>query len=124
MPAAIGPDLIAISAELHYLRVRTPMGSDPVLYSFGAAIDELRDAPGMQVHRSHWVMLAHVRAIERVGQRGLCHVSDGTRIPVSRSYRAALEQAVSDLGSTGAQSRLTGANGLVRIAGAPQVLGE
>lgn len=100
MPAALGRDLVAVSAELHYIRVRTTKGSDLVLCGFGDAVRQLGDAPGLQVHRSHWVMLRHVGRIERVGQRAVAHMSDGGTVPVSRAHRAALEQAVGGIGST------------------------
>ncbi|WP_415404711.1 LytTR family DNA-binding domain-containing protein [Tateyamaria sp. SN3-11] len=100
VPAALGRDLIALSAELHYVRVRTTRGSDLILYPFGTALTDLAVLDGMQVHRSHWVVLRHVVQVERIGQRAQCHLSDGSSVPVSRSYRAALERAVADQGST------------------------
>jgi len=100
VPAALGRDLVAVSAELHYVRIRTTNGSDLVLCSFGSAVQQLADEDGMQVHRSHWVMLRHVTRIERVGQRAVAHLSDDSTVPVSRAYRAALEQAVGAVGST------------------------
>lgn len=104
VPVSIGRDLIALSAELHYLRVRTAQGDALVLYAFGTAVSELSAsaAPGQQTHRSHWVMRHHIQKIERVGQRAICHMTDGTQIPVSRAYRAAIEAAVSGDQSTGA----------------------
>ncbi|MEO0865186.1 MAG: LytTR family DNA-binding domain-containing protein [Pseudomonadota bacterium] len=98
----LGTDLVSVSAELHYIRVRTTRGSDLVLRGFGDAVRQLGSAPGQQVHRSHWVMLRHVDRIERVGQRAVAHLSDGSTVPVSRGYRAALEQAVAARGSVGA----------------------
>ena len=104
VPVSIGRDLIALSAELHYLRVRTAQGDALVLYAFGTAVSELSAsaAPGQQTHRSHWVMQHHIQKIERVGQRAICHMTDGTQIPVSRAYRAAIEAAVPGDQSTGA----------------------
>lgn len=94
LPQALGRDLVALSAELHYLRIRASAGNDLVLYAFGTALNDMREADGLQVHRSHWVMLPHVRRVERVGQRAVCHLSDGSTVPVSRAYRSALEQAL------------------------------
>jgi hypothetical protein len=91
-PLAIGRDLVAMSAELHYLRIRTALGETLVLYPFGRAVAELAaDAAGLQIHRSHWVAKAHVTRVNRRGQGAICTLSTGLALPVSRQYRAALE---------------------------------
>ena len=104
VPESAGRDLIALSAELHYLRVRTVQGEELILYSFGTAMSELVDsnAEGLQTHRSHWVVLRHVTRIKRVGQRAVCFMSDDSQIPVSRPYRADIEAAVNAQRSLGA----------------------
>ena len=93
VPRALGRDLIALSAELHYTRVTTTEGDVLVLYPFGRAVEELADAPGMRVHRSHWVALNHVTGIDRRGQGAVVHLTGGLSLPVSRSYRKALTTA-------------------------------
>ncbi len=94
VPRNIGRDLVALSAELHYLRVRTAAGEALVLYPFGKAVAELAGtSTGLQIHRSHWVALAHVERIDRRGQGALTHLSTGATLPVSRQYRAALQAA-------------------------------
>jgi len=100
LPPERSGDIIALSAELHYTRVFTPQGSDLVLYPFGTAVSEQPPDVGRQVHRSHWVNLAHVTGVERVGQRAICHLTGGVAIPVSRSNRAALEAALATTPST------------------------
>lgn len=95
VPAAIGRDVIALSAELHYTRVTTTRGDALILYPFGRAVEDLRYAPGVRVHRSHWVALIHVTDVERRGQGAQVFLTGGMSVPVSRSYRKALEQAVS-----------------------------
>jgi hypothetical protein len=95
VPRGIGRDLVALSAELHYLRIRTTQGEALVLYPFGRAVAELAGlGGGVQVHRSHWVALAHVRRIDRRGQGALCTLSAGPALPVSRQYRAGLQAAL------------------------------
>lgn len=90
VPLDIGRDLVALSAELHYLRVRTAIGEALILYPFGQAVEELVDMPGRQVHRSHWVALAHITDIERRGEGATVHMSTGTPLPVSRRSRKEL----------------------------------
>ncbi|GFE48827.1 hypothetical protein So717_05800 [Roseobacter cerasinus] len=92
VPAALGRDLVALSAELHYLRVYTARGDTLVLYPFGQAVQE--QGHGTQIHRSHWVALAHVDRIERRGREGVCHLAGGLALPVSRRFRRAVEDAL------------------------------
>jgi hypothetical protein len=99
VPRKLGRDLVALSAELHYLRVRTTLGEALILYPFGRAIDSLRaGGSGLRIHRSHWVAAAHVRAVDRRGQGGLCTLSTGLVLPVSRPARAAAEALVDERG--------------------------
>jgi hypothetical protein len=94
IPRRLGRDLVALSAELHYLRVYTTLGDTLILYPFGRAVDELEDMRGMQVHRSHWVALGHVVEVRNRDGRMYCHMADGPVLPVSRSYRGALKVAL------------------------------
>ena len=94
LPAAIGTELVSLSAELHYLRVRTRLADALILYPFGRAVDALSGYDGQQVHTSHWVALQHVERIERRGEGAVAHMSDGNAIPVSRRYRRDLEAAI------------------------------
>lgn len=96
VPKAIGRDLVALSAELHYMRVYTLEGEALILFPFGQAVSELEEvAAGLQIHRSHWVSLSQVEKVLRKGQGGLCITSTGAKFPVSRSRRKALEKALS-----------------------------
>ena len=94
VPTEIGRDLVALSAELHYTRVTTTQGDALILYPFGRAVEDLRYAEGMRVHRSHWVALTHVTDVERRGQGARVFLTGGLSLPVSRSYRKALTDAV------------------------------
>lgn len=95
VPKALGRDLVALSAELHYMRVHTAEGDALILYPFGQAIAELEDqGGGIQIHRSHWVSLSQVARVTRRGQGGLCLTTTDIELPVSRSRRKALETAL------------------------------
>ena len=89
MPKALDRDLVALTAELHYLRVQTTKGDTLILYPFGRAVEELR-ARGHQVHRSHWIADAHLLGVEREGDRYFCRTDTGLSLPLSRSYRRAI----------------------------------
>jgi LytTr DNA-binding domain len=94
LPRRIGTDIVAISAELHYLRVYTSIGEALVLMSFGRAVEALGVIPGQPIHRSHWVALSHVVTVEADGNRVLCRLDTGLELPVSRTYRARLRDAL------------------------------
>jgi DNA-binding LytR/AlgR family response regulator len=83
LPPAIGQDLVAIQADLHYLHVRTTLGRAMVLASLSTAEQALGNR-GLRVHRSHWVALTHVRRLAQTGAGMTLQLSDGSRIPVSR----------------------------------------
>lgn len=91
LPPAIGTDLIAIQADLHYLHVRTTRGRATLLAGISAAEAAL-GGTGLRVHRSHWVALAHVVRVSR-GARGMSlTLSDGSRVPVSRRRASLVEE--------------------------------
>lgn len=94
LPRRLGRDLVAMSAELHYLRVHTARGEALVLMSFGRALEAVAALQGMAIHRSHWVALPHVAEIEADGSRSVCVLDTGLRLPVSRPNRAALRAAL------------------------------
>jgi hypothetical protein len=97
LPPSIGVDLVALSAELHYLRVYTVKGNALILMSFGKAIQAVMRVRGVAVHRSHWVAVDHIHEVQTQGGRVLCQMSTGLVLPVSRSGRAPLKLAVEEL---------------------------
>jgi hypothetical protein len=92
VPRALGRDLVALTAELHYLRVETANGNALILYPFGQAVAELAASmsDGSQIHRSHWVAHSHVATIQRDRGRVFCLLNSGTRLPVGRRRQAAI----------------------------------
>lgn len=94
LPRRIGTDIVAISAELHYLRVYTRIGEALILMSFGHAVEALGVIPGQRIHRSHWVALVHVAAIDSDKDRVFCRLETGLELPVSRTYRTTLRAAI------------------------------
>jgi hypothetical protein len=94
LPRRIGTDIVAISAELHYLRVYTRSGEALILMSFGRAVEALGVIAGQRVHRSHWVALIHISSLESDGDRVFCRLDTGLELPVSRTYRTTLRAAL------------------------------
>lgn len=94
LPRRIGTDIVAVSAELHYLRVYTSAGEALILMSIGRAVEALGIIPGQRVHRSHWVALEHVAALDSDGDRVICRLDTGLELPVSRTHRTRLRAAL------------------------------
>lgn len=88
VPAGRRGALIALSAELHYLRVYTTSGDALILKGFGEALAELGPETGLQVHRSHWIDPAFAAGVSREGGRMHVKLLNGLVVPVSRSRRA------------------------------------
>jgi hypothetical protein len=80
--------VLALQAELHYLRVFTEHGDDLILYKFGDAVAEMAGTPGAQVHRSWWVAADAVIG-RRAGARPVLRLSNGLEVPISRSGSSA-----------------------------------
>jgi hypothetical protein len=98
MPGRLGRNIVAMSAELHYLRVHTTQGDALILFPFGQAVALLDSKNGMQIHRSHWVSLSHVDELTSDNGRVFCKTIGGPTLPVSRSYRSSLRNALKDNG--------------------------
>ena len=94
LPRRYRGDVIAMTAELHYLRVYTRDGEALILMSFGRAVEALNAINGMTIHRSHWVSIRHVQDIETQGERVYCRMDNGSVFPVSRANRARLRKAL------------------------------
>jgi len=82
--------ILALSAEDHYVRVRTDRGEALILINLGVAIAALGENAGVRIHRSHWISrpLAEA-ALQRGSRQGVC-VDDSTVLPVSRAGRKLL----------------------------------
>ncbi|MFN7520728.1 MAG: LytTR family DNA-binding domain-containing protein, partial [Lysobacteraceae bacterium] len=83
IPAAIGTDLVFARSDLHYLQLRTTLGSTTLLGTIAEIEAEMGDR-GLRVHRSFWVALGHVRRVRRSASGWYCLMSDQTKVPISR----------------------------------------
>jgi hypothetical protein len=93
LPAHLGRDLLYISMQDHYVDAHTRIGHALVLMRLADAIRELDPASGLQIHRSHWVARGAIDRVDRRDGRLTVVLSDGTRLPVSRSYVDAVKAA-------------------------------
>ena len=99
LPHHLGREIVAVRAQDHYLEVTTPKGQCMVLMRLGDAVSDLALLPGMQVHRSWWINLAHIARTEKGANGPEIVLTTGERVPVGRSYRAAFRAAMADRGA-------------------------
>lgn len=86
--------ILRLSVNDHYVNVHLSDGDcRRVLMRFSDAVEELEGLEGLCVHRSHWVARHAVRTAERDGGREVVILVDGSRVPVSRTYRPGLVAA-------------------------------
>lgn len=92
MPPGLGGHLLWLEMEDHYLRIHTDEGQALILCRMEDAARELQ-ARGLRVHRSYWVARRAVASSERDNGRLWLRLVDGRRIPVGKTYRAAVRAA-------------------------------
>ena len=95
LPGSLGTDLISLQAQDHYVEVKTTLGSELILIRLSDAIKELEAVNGLQVHRSWWVTHKHIVEQKRLQNKLHLILSDGTAVPVSRTYSAGVKAALS-----------------------------
>ena len=82
-------ELLALSAERHYVHVYTAAGDELLLMRLSDAIEECRHLDGMQIHRSCWVRRDAVEQLRRTNGRLEVRLRNGISLPVSRSRQSA-----------------------------------
>jgi len=85
-------DVLWLAAQEHYVQITTTREVRTELYRFSDLVRDVHPAHGMQVHRSHWVAFAAITDMTRAGQSTRITLTTGDTVPVSRTYRARLEE--------------------------------
>ncbi|MEM0900717.1 MAG: LytTR family DNA-binding domain-containing protein [Pseudomonadota bacterium] len=85
--------LVSMSVEDHYVRIRTLSGEELVLMRMSDAMREVPQALGLQVHRSHWIAENQIKSAARKGDGAVLSMTAGPDIPVSRTNVAKLYAA-------------------------------
>ncbi len=93
VPAPQRGELLALIVEDHYVDIVTSRGKTLVLMRLADAIREAEPVEGLQIHRSHWVARSAVTRAVRVEGKLLLELSNGLRLPVSRSALAEVKAA-------------------------------
>ncbi len=106
LPEVIGRDIVAISSDLHYLNVHTVLGKFLVLGSLKHYAEALGDQ-GVLVHRSNWVAKHHVVKVRTSGEEAYCLMSNGLKVPISRSKKKQVKAIFGDFVRAPQERRLT-----------------
>lgn len=75
-----------LSMQDHYVQVTTNKGNELVLMRMADAVTALKGQNGQQIHRSHWISHDHVAEAIRENGQHIIIMSDGAKLPVSRTY--------------------------------------
>jgi DNA-binding LytR/AlgR family response regulator len=84
--------ILALSAEDHYVRVRTDRGQALVLINLAGAIEALGPDAGVRIHRSHWITREVATGVTSRSSRAGVRLDDATILPISRAGRKLLNE--------------------------------
>ncbi len=85
--------ILRLSGDGHLVEIVTAAGTSKVRMRLVDAIREMEPVIGYRTHRSHWVAHAAISGVEREAAKTFLCLSNGDRVPVTRKYRASLEEA-------------------------------
>lgn len=85
--------LVALTVQDHYVEVTTSKGKSLILMRLSDAIAECAPCQGLQIHRSHWVVLDQVASAKRLGDAAVVILKSGVTLPIARSRLRAAQQA-------------------------------
>ena len=78
--------IIHITAQGHFVEVRTCSKTYRIRIRFSDAVDELDSTIGLTVHRSHWAHRDAIKGWVPTARKPYVLLEDGTRVPVSKTY--------------------------------------
>lgn len=86
-------ELICLEMEDHYLKVYTDKGHHLLLMRFSDALTKLAQYPGLQTHRSWWVALSAITAMNKEGRKTTLSLINNLEVPISRTYAESVKAA-------------------------------
>jgi hypothetical protein len=95
---SLAGELLAISAEDHYVRVHTEAGSQLVLMRFADAVAEVEDLSGVRAHRSWWVAQTAIVRVTTRGRHMELQLANGLAVPVARAAAPSLKRMMEEIG--------------------------
>lgn len=93
LPPALGREILCLQMEDHYVRIHTPRGSTLLMMSMAQAVAGLKEADGLQTHRSWWVARGAVEGVVEEGRNLRLRLIGGLEAPVARARVGALRAA-------------------------------
>lgn len=93
LPARLGRDLMLLQAQDHYVLAKTPLGEALIRTTIQEAAGAL-GGHGLRVHRSWWVSHKAIRTYAYKKGAPVLVLQDGTEVPVGRTYRRAVREAL------------------------------
>ena len=91
LPKELGTNLISLSSHDHYVDVQTNKGKAMIYMNFSDAVNELKNYPGKQIHRSFWVSLDAIKSTHKEGRKNFVKLENGKMLPVSEKYKSVLK---------------------------------
>ncbi len=94
LPAVSQSPIVRLTVDDHYVEVHlADQSTHRILMRFADAVLEMDETPGFCTHRSHWVAAAYVQNSLREKNRDYLLLETGTKVPVSKTYREAVQAA-------------------------------
>lgn len=93
LPQPFSGEILRLAVDDHHVTVVTTVGTFSIRLRFSDAIDEMDTVEGFCTHRSHWVAVRAIAGSERDNGKTHMRLSNGDKVPVSRTYRPDLEAA-------------------------------
>lgn len=93
LPDEFEGQILRLTVEDHFVDVVAETGTYRIRLRFADAVDEMDSLPGFCTHRSHWVARDAIAGVRREAGKIWLEITNGDLVPVSRKYRADLENA-------------------------------
>lgn len=85
-------DICCVSAEEHYVRVKTDAKEWLIRDKFSQVVARFQDGLGFQVHRSHWVAFSCVQEVVRYDTQYKIQLDNGELIPISKARKQKFQE--------------------------------
>lgn len=94
LPHGTTASIMHLTVDDHYVQAYLDDGTTHrLLMRLSDAVNEMDDTPGFCTHRSHWVASAYVQGNLREKAKDLLVLKNGTKVPVSKTYRENVTRA-------------------------------
>jgi len=92
LPAGVTGEILHLSARDHFVDVELDGALVSLRMRFADAVAEMDGVSGHITHRSHWVAVAAIDGTERDNGKLVLRLTNGSKVPVSRTAKPKLEE--------------------------------